>query len=65
MLIIEGRGGCILSVVILKEETRIQKLDSDISVSPSPLSFFLFYLVIGDETRVIKDKGKEKEDPTK
>jgi hypothetical protein len=29
------------------------------------LSFFLFYLVIGDETRVIKDKGKEKEDPTK
>lgn len=61
-----GRIVCGLSIVMLKKETRRKKLDLRISISLSPLYFFLAYLVIGDETGVGEwYKGGKKKSPTK
>jgi hypothetical protein len=41
-----ARRGCGLLVVVIKDETRRNKLDSRISISLSSLSFLLSYLVM-------------------
>lgn len=59
-----GGGGRLVVIVssCAQSKTRRKKLDSGISSSLFPLSFFLSYLEIGGETW---GKGCEKEEPTK
>lgn len=49
---------------MLKKETRRKKIDPRISISLSPLYYFLSYLVIGNETGVRSSiKGGKKKNP--